>query len=81
MIPVLPTSPQMPQWEHINTKFDTDYPDLKKGKSTNILAIQVRKHLNNKYQNHIKIARVRACVCESVCACVCACIHVACIEF
>ena len=29
-IPVLPTSPQMPQWEHINAKFDTDYTDLKK---------------------------------------------------
>ena len=51
-IPVLPTSPQMPQWEHINAKFDTD---LKKSESTNILAIQVREHLNNKYQNHIKI--------------------------
>ena len=29
-IPVLPTSPQMPQWEHINARFDTDYNDLKK---------------------------------------------------
>ena len=29
-VPVLPTSPQMPQWEHINAKFDTDYTDLKK---------------------------------------------------
>ena len=28
---------------------------MKKSESTNILAIQVRKHLNNKYQNHIKI--------------------------
>ena len=46
-IPVLLTSPQMPQWEHINTKFDTDYTDLKKSESTNILAIQVREHLNN----------------------------------
>ena len=54
-IPVLPTSPQMPQWEHINAKFDTDYTDVKKSESTNILAIQVREHLNNKYQNHIKI--------------------------
>ena len=54
-IPVLPTSPQMPQWEHINGKFDTDYTDLTKGESTNILAIHVREHLNNKYQNHIKI--------------------------
>ena len=54
-IPVLPTSPQMPQWEHINTKFDTDYTDLKKSESTNILSIQVREHLNNNYQNHIKI--------------------------
>ena len=42
----------MPQWEHINAKFDTDYTDLKKSESTNIL---VREHLNNKYQNHIKI--------------------------
>ena len=54
-IPVLPTSPQMPQWEHINAKFDTYYTDLKKSESTNILAIQVREHLINKYQNHIKI--------------------------
>ena len=54
-IPVLPTSPQMLQWEHINARFDTDYTDLKKSESTNILAIQVREHLNNKYQNHIKI--------------------------
>ena len=43
-IPVLPTSPQMPQWEHINAKFDTD---LTKSESTNILAIHVREHLNN----------------------------------
>ena len=54
-IPVLPTSPQMPQWEHINATFDTDYVDLKKSESTNILAIQVREPLNNTYQNHIKI--------------------------
>ena len=54
-IPVLPTSPQMPQWEHINAKLDTDYTDLMKSESTNILAIHVREHLNNKYQNHIKI--------------------------
>ena len=46
----------MPQWEHINAKFDTDYTDLKKSESTNIhLAIQVREYLNNKYQNDIKI--------------------------
>ena len=54
-IPVLPASPQMPQWEHINAKFDTDYTDLKKSESTNILATEVREHLNNNYQNHIKI--------------------------
>ena len=54
-IPVLPASPQMPQREHINAKFDTDYTDLKKSESTNILATEVREHLNNNYQNHIKI--------------------------
>ena len=45
----------MPRWEHINAKFDTDYTDLTKSESTDILAIHVREHLNNKYQNHIKI--------------------------
>ena len=40
-IPVLPTSPQMPQWKHINGKFATDYTDLNKSESTNFLAIQV----------------------------------------
>ena len=45
----------MPQWEHINATFDTDYVDLKKSESTNILAIQVREPVNNTYQNHIKI--------------------------
>ena len=51
-VPVLPTRPQ---WEHINAKFYTDYTDLKKSESTNILAIHVREHTNNEYQNHMKI--------------------------
>ena len=42
----------MPQWEHINAKFDTD---LKKSESANILTIQVREHVINNYQNYIKI--------------------------
>ena len=54
-IPVLPTSPQMPQWKHINAKTDTAYTDLKKSESTNILTTKVREHLINNYQNHIKI--------------------------
>ena len=29
-VPVLLTSPLVPQWEHLNAKFDTDYTDLKK---------------------------------------------------
>ena len=45
----------MPQWEHINAKFDTDYTDLKKSEATNILTIEAREHLINSYQNHIKI--------------------------
>ena len=45
----------MSQWEHINANLDTDYTDLKKSESTNFLAIEVRKHLNNNYENHIKI--------------------------
>ena len=47
-MPVLPASAQMP-------KFDTDYTDLMKSESTNILAIEVREHVNNNYQSHIKI--------------------------
>ena len=54
-IPVLPTSPQMPQWEHRNAKFDTDHTDLKKSETANILDIEVREYLNNNYQNRIKI--------------------------
>ena len=38
-----------------NAKSDTDYTDLKKSGSTNILAIEVREHVNNNYQKHIKI--------------------------
>ena len=45
----------MPQWEHRNAKFDTDYTYLKKSESTNILTTEVREHLINNYQNHIKI--------------------------
>ena len=45
-IPVLPT---------LNAKFDTDYTDLKKNESSNILPIEVREHLINNYQRHIKI--------------------------
>ena len=41
--------------ENTDAKFDTDYTDLKKSESTNILTIEVREHLNNKYQNHISI--------------------------
>ena len=40
---------------NINAKFDTDYTDLKKSESTNILTIEVREHLIDNYQNHIKI--------------------------
>ena len=28
---------------------------MKKSESTNILTVQIREHLNHKYQNHIKI--------------------------
>ena len=45
----------MPHWEHINAKFDFYYTDLKKSEYTNILTIEVRKHIINHYQNHIKI--------------------------
>ena len=54
-IPVLPTSLQIPQWEHRNAKFDTDHTDLKKSETANILSIEVREYLNNNYQNRIKI--------------------------
>ena len=36
-------------------QIDTDYTDLKKIESTNILTAEVREHLINNYQNHIKI--------------------------
>ena len=42
----------MPQWEYINAKL---YRFEGKWIFNHLLAIQVREHLNNKYQNHIKI--------------------------
>ena len=45
----------MPQWEHKNAKFDTDYTDSKKSENTNILVIEAREHLNNTYSNHIQM--------------------------
>ena len=45
-VPVLPTRPQ---WEHINAKFYTDYTDLKKSESTNILAIHVREQVQKSF--------------------------------
>ena len=44
----------MPQWEHKNAKFDTDYTDSKKSENTNILLIEAIEHLSNSYPNHIK---------------------------
>ena len=52
-ISALPTSPQMRQREHINSKFDTSYTDSKKSETTNISAKEVRDLLNKNYQNHI----------------------------
>ena len=46
----------MPKGEQINVKFDTDYTDLKKSESTNISTIEVREHLINNYQNHIRFS-------------------------
>ena len=40
---------------HCDLKFDIDYTDLKKSESTNISTTEVREHLINDYQNHIKI--------------------------
>ena len=54
-IPVQPAaSPQMPQREHKNANFDTDYTDSKNSENTNILVMEAREHLNNTYPNHIK---------------------------
>ena len=44
----------MPQWEHINTNFDTDYTDSKKSETANILAIQLGENLIKNYPKHIK---------------------------
>ena len=44
----------MPQWEHKNAKFDTDYTNSKKSENTNSLLIEAREHLNKTYPNHIE---------------------------
>ena len=45
----------------VNAKFDHDYTDLKISETANILAIEVKGHLNNNYQNHINIS-LRVCL-------------------
>ena len=40
----------------VNAKFDHDYTYLKISETANVLAIEVKGHLNNNYQNHINIS-------------------------
>ena len=52
--PRSPVSP-IPPWELHKPAFDIDHTQVKKNESPNILAASVKLHLDNKYQNHLKV--------------------------
>ena len=45
----------MPRWEQEKANFDINYTNLKKSDNINILAIDVKSHIQNNYPNHLKI--------------------------
>jgi hypothetical protein len=53
-IPIMPTIPIVPQWEHCPAIFDTEYTTVKK-EEINLLTIEAKDHLFNKYEYHLKI--------------------------
>jgi ribonuclease HI len=53
-IPIMPTTPIVPQWEHCFAIFDTEYTTVKK-EEINLLTVEANNHLFNKYEYHLKI--------------------------
>jgi ribonuclease HI len=53
-IPIMPTIPIVPQWEHCSAIFDTEYTTVKK-EEINLLTVEAKDHLFNKYEYHLKI--------------------------
>jgi ribonuclease HI len=53
-IPVMPTTPIFPQWEHCPAIFDTDYTKIQK-EEINLLTLEAKAHLVKNYDYHLKI--------------------------
>jgi ribonuclease HI len=53
-IPIMPTIPIFPQWEHCPAIFDLEYTTVKK-EDINLLTVEAKNHLFNKYEYHLKI--------------------------
>ena len=51
----IPVFSPIPNWEQTQAVFDTDYTNLTKDDSPNILKASVQTHLENSYNNHLKI--------------------------
>ena len=49
-VPITPTIPSIPQWEHHLAHFDINHTDINKNENNNLLAIKVREHLDNTYK-------------------------------
>ena len=54
-IPILPTVPKIPPWEHLSAKFDTDYTDIRKEENQNLLMTEAKIHLDTHYFHHLKV--------------------------
>ena len=54
-IPILPKCPVMPPWEHFNPSFEMNYSQWSKSENENVVAIDAKKILSEKYQYDLKI--------------------------
>ena len=54
-IPILPHQPIIPPWEHLNAVFDTNYSNWTKSDNENIVALDAKEILSQKYQYHLQI--------------------------
>jgi ribonuclease HI len=51
----VPIFPQIPPWEHLTAKFDTEYTQNNKEDNINVLTSEVKEHLGTCYPFHLKI--------------------------
>jgi ribonuclease HI/exonuclease III len=54
-VPIVPVSPQIPQWEHNNADYTVNYTCYKKKENPNLITSDALQYINEQYPNHLKI--------------------------